>query len=95
MIQDFVNAGPECYKKIVFCALSLGNQGQICEHDLFNMLESFKQRESFYFYKELITMPDVPRDFQHIIDFSDKIFFDAFANDIKMIVQSLNLRKFM
>ena len=59
------------------------------------MLESFKQQESFFFYKSLITMKDVPRDFQNVVDFSDKIFFDAFANDIKMVTQSLNIRKYM
>ena len=42
VIMELVNAGPECYKRLLFASLSLQNQGRICEHDLFNMIENFK-----------------------------------------------------
>lgn len=35
----------------------------------------------------------MPRDFKDAIDDSDKIFFEAFAPDIKKITHSLMLRK--
>jgi len=56
-------------------------------------MEQFKQKETYFFYKELMTRPDVPRDFQKIIDDSDKQFFKAFAKDTKVVAQVINLRK--
>jgi len=95
MIMDLINTGPDCYKRLVFACLSLSNQGRICEHDLFSMIENFKQRDSYFFYKELIDSENVPRDYQSVVDFSDKIFFEAFSNDVKVISKALKLRKFM
>ena len=34
IILDFINAGPEMHKKLVFACLSITNTGRICEHDL-------------------------------------------------------------
>lgn len=93
VITELVNNGPECYKRLLFASLSLQNQGRICEHDIFSMIENFKQRENFFFYKELITTEPVPRDFKDVVDFSDKIFFEAYSSDIKKISRALNLRK--
>ena len=93
IITELVNNGPECYKRLLFASLSLQNQGRICEHDIFNVIENFKQRENFFFYKELITTEPVPRDFKDVVDFSDKIFFEAYCADIKKISRALNLRK--
>lgn len=59
------------YKKFMFACCSLANQGRICEHDVFTLLEKFKQRESFFFYQDLILQKEVPRDFKHVIDNSD------------------------
>jgi hypothetical protein len=69
------------------------NPGRICEHDIFTLMEQFKQKETFFFYKELMSRPDVPRDFQQIIDDSDKQFFKAFAKDTKVVAHVINLRK--
>ena len=91
--MDFINSGPECYKKLVFSCLSMQNQGRICEHDMFGMIENFKQKDNFFFYKELITMKDVPRDFNSYLDFSDRTFFEAFSSDVNMVSRGLNLRK--
>lgn len=93
VIRDFMNAGPECYKKLLFSCLSIQNQGCICEHDLFNVLENFRQRDSYFFYKDLISMRTQPRDFHQLLDFSDRVFFDAYAEDIKRISTSLGLRQ--
>jgi hypothetical protein len=93
--MDFLNAGPECYRKFLFASIGLQNPGRICEHDLFNIIESFKQKESFFFYKDLITRPDVPRDYKNIQDDSDRIFFEAFSKDLKTITGIINLRKRM
>jgi len=54
VITDLLHAGPECYKKMLFACLSLSNPGRICEHDIFTLMEQFKQRDSFFFYQELI-----------------------------------------
>jgi hypothetical protein len=93
IMKDFLNAGPDCHKKLIFSCLSRQNQGRICEHDLFNLIEHFKQRESFFFYREIIQMRYLPRDFSQLIDFSDKVFFDAYANDLKLIATALRLRQ--
>ena len=93
VIREFLNAGAESYKKLLFSCLSLQNQGRICEHDLFQLIENFRQRESFYFYKEVISMPNQPRDFNRLVDFSDRIFFDAYAEDVKRISSSLSFKQ--
>lgn len=41
-IREFLNAGPEMHKKLLFSCLSLTNVGRICEHDLFSIFENFK-----------------------------------------------------
>jgi len=91
--MEFLNSGPDFYKKMLFACLSLSNPGRICEHDLFNLLECFKQRDSYFFYKELINQHDVPRDFKEVVDDSDEIFFEAYAPDMKIISRAINLRK--
>lgn len=95
VIMEFLNTGPELYKRILFNILSFNNPGEICEHDIFQLLQSFKQRDSFYFYKELVTQNIVPRDFKNTFDDSDEIFFEAFAPDVKAIAKAILLRKRM
>ena len=50
VLSEFLNDGPETYRKMLFDCISLSNPGRICEHDIFTLLEQFKQRESFFFY---------------------------------------------
>jgi hypothetical protein len=38
VIMEFLNTGPELYKKILFNVLSFNNPGEICEHDIFQLL---------------------------------------------------------
>jgi len=47
IITDIINAGPEGYQKLVFACFGLSNPGLICEHDVFTILEEFKQQSSF------------------------------------------------
>ena len=49
--------------------------------------------DSFYFYRDLITQKEVPRDFQNVKDNSDQIFFEAFAPDIIEISHAMSIRK--
>lgn len=35
----------------------------------------------------------MPRDFQHFVDFDDKVFFDAYSDDIKKISGGLRFRR--
>jgi hypothetical protein len=91
--MEFLNSGPELYKRLLFGCLSFSSSSFICEHDIFLLLENFKQRDSYFFYKELITQKDVPRNFADAIDGSDDIFFEAFAADVKAIARALCLRK--
>lgn len=93
VIMEFLNLGPELYKRLLFGCLNFSNSQQICEHDIFQLLENFKQRDSYFFYKELITQKDVPRNFADAIDLSDDIFFEAFSTDVKSIARALCLRK--
>jgi hypothetical protein len=95
VLMEFLNQGPDLYKRLIFNCLSQANLGYICEHDIFQLIENFKQRDSYFFYKELITAKDVPRDFGEVIDDSDEIFFEAFSNDVKLIARALNLKKRM
>ena len=37
VIMEFLNTGPELYKKMLFSILSFGNVGEICEHDIFQL----------------------------------------------------------
>jgi hypothetical protein len=85
VLLEIFNGGPDLYKKMMFTCLSFQNQGKICEHDIFYLFETFKQKESFYFYHDLINKKNVPRDFNHITDDSDYIFFTTFSEDIKNI----------
>lgn len=71
MITDLINMGPEAFQKVVFSCMSQANPGIICEHDVFTLLEEFKQRDGDVFIKELMRMNDVPRDYLNIIDRSD------------------------
>lgn len=93
--MDFLNAGPDGYRRMLFACLSLSNPGRICEHDIFTLVEQFKERDSFFFYQDLITQQDVPRDYNKVIDYSDKIFFDAFVKDVKLVSHIINLKKRM
>ena len=61
--MEFVNAGPEFYKKVVFACFCQQNPGRLCEHDLFNIFEKFKQRDASHFYKELINDSEIDRDY--------------------------------
>lgn len=71
ILVEFLNDGRESYKRMLFASLSLSNPGRICEHDVFTILEQFKQKESFFFYQDLIMQKDVPRDYSTICDTSD------------------------
>lgn len=63
VLLEIFNGGPDLYKKMIFSCLSFQTPGKICEHDLFYLFETFKQKESFYFYNDLINRKNVPRDF--------------------------------
>jgi len=95
VLTDFLNAGPESYRKFVFICMGLTNPGIICEHDLFTILEIFKEKDSFFFYKELINLKEVPRNFKSMTDKSDLTFFEAFSGDLKRISILLRLHKRM
>lgn len=71
VLLEILNGGPDLYKKMMFSCLSFQNPGKICEHDLFYLFETFKQKESFYFYNDLINRKNVPRDFNQVTDDSD------------------------
>lgn len=58
-------------------------------------MEEFKQQESLLFYKDLLQRKDVPRDYQTLVDNSDKIFFDVFLNDLKLVNSIISLQKKM
>ena len=91
--MDFLNGGPDLYKKILFASFSLSNSGRICEHDVFTVIESFKQRDSFFFVGELINQKEVLKDYQNIKDNSDSVFYEAFTKDLKLICRIINMRK--
>lgn len=93
VIMEFLNSGTELYKRLLFGCLNFSCSSFVCEHDIFLLLENFKQRDSYYFYKELISQKNVPRDFADAIDGSDDTFFEAFASDVKIIARALALRK--
>ena len=56
-------------------------------------METFRQKDSYFFYKELLDRKDVPRDYNNIFDYSDATFFEAFAPDLKQVVHCLDFKK--
>jgi hypothetical protein len=67
----------------------------VCEHDIFTVIEEFKQQSSFQFYKDLMDKKEVPRNYQSITDKSDQMFFDIFTNDMKKITNILRIHRRM
>jgi len=53
VLMDFLNAGPELHKRLLFACLGLTNTGRICEHDLYSVMESFRERKNFQFLRDL------------------------------------------
>ena len=90
-----LNKGPEGYQKLVFSCFSISNPGLICEHDIFTILEEFKQGSSFEFYNRLMKNKDIRRDYQTMTDKSDQTFFDVFLNDLKKVSNIYTLHKRM
>ena len=72
---------------------SSGGADKLCEHNLFSIMETFRQKDSYFFYKELLDRKDVPRDYNNIFDYSDATFFEAFAPDLKQVVHCLDFKK--
>ena len=54
MVLNILNEGVPGYKKMMFACFSLLNPGIICEHDIFLILEKFRQKDTFFFVQELI-----------------------------------------
>lgn len=95
IITDLLNQGPTCYQKFVFACIAQNNPGLICEHDMFAILEHFKEKDPTLFVKELINLKDVPRNINTLVDDSDKTFFDAFQPDVSRLHQLILLHKEM
>ena len=53
MLMDFLNAGAEMHKRMLFACLGLTNTGRICEHDLYSIMENFRERKSFSALRDL------------------------------------------
>lgn len=43
IVRDFIRGGPQVHSKFCFYAMNLTGNGKICEHDLFQILEQYKQ----------------------------------------------------
>lgn len=85
LIKDFIKGGPLIWQKFAFAAYNFSANGKICEHDMFQILEQFRQRDVMYFYKEMFNNKGIQNDYREACDDSDKIFFEAFNNDFSMI----------
>ena len=79
----------------MFTCIGQNNPGLICEHDLFSILEHFKEKDPTLFVKELINMKDVPRNYNNMVDDTDQTFFDAFYHDVCKIQHLVLLHKEM
>jgi len=74
-------------------AFNVSGNSTLCEHDLFAILEQFKERELIYHYLDLFKGREVPRDFKRSSDTSDKIFFDAISDDFCLISNAIAQKK--
>ena len=81
------------YKKLLFAVFGLSNTGRVCEHDLFAVIQSFKQRDEYFCIRDLLHSKEVTRGYNDIVDDSDETFFQAFYQDIKQIGHSIFFRK--
>lgn len=95
ILLKILNKGPECYRRFLFTSIGFNNSGFICEHDIFSILENYKQKDNFLFVKELISQETAPADYKTLTDDSDKTFFDAFTHDLKKILPLLLVIKQM
>jgi len=95
MLKDFIRGGPKLYKKFLFFVLNDSGNGKLCEHDLFSLMEQFKQRDEIYFYQDLFNMGRVNNDYKIMTDKSDYIFFEGFNEDFSRVVKVLNDKKKM
>lgn len=92
LCQEILYGSQQMYKKILFECLS-NNKRMICEHSLFQVLEMFREKDSYFFYRELLDAKKIPRYYNEINDDSDKTFFEAFAEDLRLVSQCLDFKK--
>lgn len=50
LLREFCKGGPMLWKKFAFCVFNFSGNDKLCEHDLFQILEQFKQRDPIAFY---------------------------------------------
>lgn len=95
IVLDILAGGEELYKKLLFECINYSSGGaeRLCEHNLFAIMETFRQKDSYFFYKELLDRKEIPRDYNNILDDSDATFFEAFAPDLKQVAHSLDFKK--
>ena len=83
IILEFINYGPEIYKMLLFACLSITNTGRICEHDLYSIMDNFKQRKGSLFPLSFVSSTEAEvGDLKDKADDSDSTFFQAFVQDI-------------
>lgn len=92
IVQELLYGGLEMYKKILFECLSNAN-GMICEHSLFHVLEMFREKDTYYFYRELLDRKKIPRYYNQTRDDSDATFFEAFAQDLRLVTRVLDFKR--
>eukprot|EP00347_Sterkiella_histriomuscorum_P000292 403376443 len=93
LLKDFVRGGPQLWLRFAFNSFNITGNGMLCEHDMFQILEQFKQRDVIYFYKELFNKKQIPNDFRQNCDESDRIFFEAFNKDFALISKAFSKKK--
>ncbi|CDW83717.1 UNKNOWN [Stylonychia lemnae] len=94
IIRDFIKSGPATWQKFTFTSFNITGNNQLCEHDMFQILEQFRQRDVIYFYKELFNKQQISNNYREACDDSDKIFFDGFNQDFAKISQAFNDKRY-
>jgi hypothetical protein len=90
--QELLLGGQELYKKLLFECLS-NSKRMVCEHSLFAVIEAFREKDSYYFYRDLLDAKNIPRYYNEIDDRSDQCFFEAFAKDLRLVSRCLDFKK--
>ena len=68
MIRDFLKGGTSLWNKFAFHILNMASNGKLCEHDMFQILDHYKQRDVIQFYMEMFNKRCISNHFRETFD---------------------------
>ena len=89
MIAIFVRSPVEVHNRFVFSAFNISGSGNLCEHDMFQILQLLKESESVEPYLDLLKESDLPQSV-YVADHNNTIFSEAISQDFARITAYFN-----